>query len=74
MAPTSQKAKMLAGESYLATDPELLELYDTFAAGAVVGTSFRHAGGVVTRDLPPDVLAVGNRCRVLRSVKSEREA
>jgi hypothetical protein len=59
MAPTGQKAKMLAGELYLATDPEVLELYDTFAAGAVVRTSFRHAGSVVTRDLPPDVLAIG---------------
>lgn len=35
----------------------------TVGAGTVVG-----AGSVVTRDLPPDVVAVGNPCRVLRSI------
>jgi maltose O-acetyltransferase len=37
----------------------------TIGARAVVG-----AGSVVTRDLPPDVLAAGNPCRVLRSLAS----
>jgi maltose O-acetyltransferase len=185
-APTGQKAKMLAGELYLATDPQLVaedlraqellyrfnltrpdagderrallsELFDTFGAGAVLRPSFRcdyggnisigedtfinydcvfldcnritigrqvqiaprvqiytathpldaatrrsglefalpvviqdgawlgggvivcpgvtigentvvGAGGVVTRDLPAGVLAVGNPCRVLREL------
>ena len=30
------------------------------------------AGSVVTKDLPPDVVAVGNPCRVLRKI-SERD-
>jgi maltose O-acetyltransferase len=35
----------------------------TIGARAVVG-----AGSVVTRDLPPDVIAAGNPCRVIRQV------
>jgi maltose O-acetyltransferase len=35
----------------------------TIGAGTVVG-----AGGVVTRDLPPGVLAVGNPARVVREL------
>jgi maltose O-acetyltransferase len=35
----------------------------TIGADTVIG-----AGSVVTRDLPPSVIAVGNPCRVLRSV------
>jgi len=30
------------------------------------------AGSVVARDIPDDVLAVGNPCRVVRSIKDER--
>jgi maltose O-acetyltransferase len=35
----------------------------TIGENTVVGT-----GSVVTRDLPPGVLAVGNPCRVLRAL------
>lgn len=31
------------------------------------------AGSVVTRDLPANVLAVGNPCRVLRSLDGEEK-
>jgi maltose O-acetyltransferase len=36
----------------------------TVGRGSVIG-----AGSVVTRDIPPDVVAVGNPCRVLRELK-----
>jgi maltose O-acetyltransferase len=39
----------------------------TIGADTVVG-----AGSVVTRDLPPGVLAVGNPCRVVRLLENER--
>lgn len=39
----------------------------TVGSGTVVG-----AGSVVTRDLPPGVLAVGNPCRVLRPIAKEQ--
>jgi maltose O-acetyltransferase len=32
------------------------------------------AGSVVTKDIPPDTVAVGNPCRVIRSLKSEKES
>ena len=35
----------------------------TIGAGAVIG-----AGSVVTKDIPDDVVAVGNPCRVLRKI------
>ncbi|HEX8243463.1 MAG TPA: DapH/DapD/GlmU-related protein, partial [Longimicrobium sp.] len=35
----------------------------TIGAQTVIG-----AGSVVTRDLPPNVVVVGNPCRVIRSV------
>jgi maltose O-acetyltransferase len=38
----------------------------TIGENTVVG-----AGSVVTRDLPPDVLAAGNPCRVIRSIVPE---
>ncbi len=38
----------------------------TIGANSVVG-----AGAVVTKDLPPDVVAVGNPARVLRSIAEE---
>ena len=41
----------------------------TIGARSVIG-----AGSVVTRDIPDDVLAVGNPCRPIRSVKAEDAA
>ena len=38
----------------------------TIGANSVIG-----AGSVVTKDIPPDSLAVGNPCRVIRSLKSD---
>ena len=38
-------------------------LFQAIGSGTVVG-----AGSVVTRDLPEGVVAVGNPCRVLRSI------
>lgn len=35
----------------------------TIGDGAVIG-----AGSVVTKDIPPEVLAVGNPCRVIREI------
>ncbi len=35
----------------------------TIGDNAVIG-----AGSVVTKDIPPDVVAVGNPCRVMREV------
>lgn len=32
------------------------------------------AGSVVTKDLPPDVVAVGNPCRVLRGINDHDQA
>lgn len=39
----------------------------TIGARAVIG-----AGSVVTRDIPPDVFAAGNPCRVLRPLEPEK--
>jgi maltose O-acetyltransferase len=41
----------------------------TLGARAVIG-----AGSVVTRDVPPDVVAAGNPCRVLRPIIDEDRA
>lgn len=41
----------------------------TIGARAVIG-----AGSVVTRDVPPDVVAAGNPCRVLRPITDEDRA
>ena len=38
----------------------------TIGDGSVIG-----AKSVVTKDIPPGVLAVGNPCRVLRSITEE---
>ena len=38
----------------------------TIGEGAVIG-----AGSVVSRDVPPGVLAAGNPCRVLRAITEE---
>ena len=35
-------------------------------AGSVIG-----AGSVVTRDIPPNCVAVGNPCRVMRKINEE---
>lgn len=39
----------------------------TIGRGSVIG-----AGSVVTRDVPPGVVAAGNPCRVMRKVEEER--
>ena len=38
----------------------------TIGEGCVIG-----AGSVVTKDIPPMVVAAGNPCRVIREVKEE---
>lgn len=38
----------------------------TIGEGSVIG-----AGSVVTKDIPPMVVAAGNPCRVIREVKEE---
>ena len=38
----------------------------TIGAGTIIG-----AGSVVTRDIPPNVLAAGNPCRVIREITEE---
>ena len=42
----------------------------TIGARAVIG-----AGSIVTRDIPPDVVAVGSPCRVVRDItEQDRQA
>jgi len=57
----TEREKMLAGELYLASDPELqaLHLKDNTTIGA---------GSVVTKNIPENVVAVGNPCRVIRDL------
>ena len=44
----------------------------TFCGGVTVGAgSVIGAGSVVTRDIPPNCIAVGNPCRVLRELTDE---
>lgn len=38
----------------------------TIGQGSVIG-----AGSVVTKDIPPGVIAVGNPCKVLRPITEE---
>ena len=40
----------------------------TIGSRSVIG-----AGSVVTRDIPDDVVAAGNPCRVIRSLKGEQD-
>ncbi|MFR1309180.1 maltose acetyltransferase domain-containing protein [Gallintestinimicrobium sp.] len=51
---------MLAGELYDCGDEELLTQWHK-AKNVVIG-----AGSVVTKDIPDNVIAVGNPCRVIR--------
>jgi len=78
------RERMLAGDLYLADDPELGEesrpivIGDNvwLGSGAIVlpGVTIGEntvvgAGAVVPRDLPPNVVAVGNPARVVRTLE-----
>ena len=56
----TEREKMLAGELYDCGDVELLTQWHK-AKNVVIG-----AGSVVTKDIPDNVIAVGNPCRVIR--------
>ena len=56
----TEREKMLAGELYDCGDEELLTQWHK-ARNVVIG-----AGSVVTKDIPDNVIAVGNPCRVIR--------
>lgn len=56
----TEREKMLAGELYDCGDEELLTQWHK-AKKVVIG-----AGSVVTKDIPDNVIAVGNPCRVIR--------
>ena len=62
----TEREKMLAGELYDCGDEELLTQWHK-AKNVVIG-----AGSVVTKDIPANVVAVGNPCRVMRPI-SERD-
>ena len=55
----TEREKMLAGELYDCGDEELLTQWHK-AKNVVIG-----AGSVVTKDIPDNVIAVGNPCRVV---------
>ena len=56
----TEREKMLAGELYDCGDEELLTQWHK-AKNVVIG-----AGSVVTKDIPDNVIAAGNPCRVIR--------
>ena len=56
----TEREKILAGELYDCGDEELLTQWHK-AKNVVIG-----AGSVVTKDIPDNVIAVGNPCRVIR--------
>jgi maltose O-acetyltransferase len=71
----SQRERMLAGELYIADDPQLAADSVWLGGGVIVGPGVSigentvvGAGAVVVRDLPANVLAVGNPARVIRSL------
>lgn len=55
----------IGNDVWLAADVKVLPGV-TIGDGAVIGT-----GSVVTRDIPPRVLAAGNPCRVIREITEE---
>jgi len=71
---------MLAGDLYVFDDPDLAEEMSdandvTLGGGVIVlpgvnvgANTVVGAGAVVTKDLPPNVVAVGNPARVVRSI------
>ena len=66
--PTGERGKMLAGELYDPLDPDVVaRRMRDLGARAVIG-----AGSVVTRDVPEDVFAAGNPCRVIRSIADQQ--
>lgn len=82
----SQRERMLAGDLYIADDPELAaemrraaRLTQQFNSGDPTDPEAQAAilrellgtlgeGAVVTKDLPANVVAVGNPARVVRSL------
>lgn len=58
----TEKEKMLAGELYLASDPQLVsERKKRSPDNTAIG-----AGSVVAKDIPANVFAAGNPCKVVR--------
>ena len=53
---------------YMESNTQLKKSLGVMAAMSIVVGCVIGAGSVVTRDIPPNSLAVGNPCRVLRTI------